>query len=203
MERTAAFESGSSLTPSASQAAATEPDSKVTFPRMGFEYSQPSKPASKPAPAKPATATGAYQVQVGAFSTEARAAAAAKSIGGTVATNAAGPATFKHGTTRNWIDGLTVVLASGDVLDIRRGDTVADEEGHFEIQIGARTVRVPVPSYRMPRVSKLSAGYFAEPGMDLVDLFIGAEGTLGIVTAATLRVSRVRPATAMRKWCLK
>jgi D-lactate dehydrogenase (cytochrome) len=118
-------------------------------------------------------------------------------IGGTVATNAAGPATFKHGTTRNWIDGLTVVLASGDVLDIRRGDTVADEEGHFEIQIGARTVRVPVPSYRMPRVSKLSAGYFAEPGMDLVDLFIGAEGTLGIVTAATLRVSRVRPATCL------
>jgi rare lipoprotein A len=46
---------------------------------------QPSKPASKPAPAKPTAATGAYQVQVGAFSTEARAAAAAKSVGGTVA----------------------------------------------------------------------------------------------------------------------
>jgi rare lipoprotein A len=46
---------------------------------------QPSKPASKPAPTKPAAATGAYQVQVGAFSTEARAAAAAKSVGGTVA----------------------------------------------------------------------------------------------------------------------
>ncbi len=45
---------------------------------------QPSKPVSKPAPAKPA-ATGSYQVQVGAFSTEARAAAAAKSVGGTVA----------------------------------------------------------------------------------------------------------------------
>jgi rare lipoprotein A len=46
---------------------------------------QPSKPAPKPVPAKPAAAAGSYQVQVGAFSTEARAAAAAKSVGGTVA----------------------------------------------------------------------------------------------------------------------
>jgi D-lactate dehydrogenase (cytochrome) len=49
----------------------------------------------------------------------------------------------------------------------------------------------------MPSLPKLSAGYFAAPRMDLVDLFIGSEGTLGIVTSATLRVLPVRPA-----WCL-
>jgi hypothetical protein len=32
----------------------------------------------------------------------------------------------------------------------------------------------------MPSVRKLAAGYYAAPGMDLVDLFIGAEGTLGV-----------------------
>jgi D-lactate dehydrogenase (cytochrome) len=46
----------------------------------------------------------------------------------------------------------------------------------------------------MPEVAKLSAGYFARPGMDLVDLFIGAEGTLGVVTSVTLRVVAMRPA---------
>ena len=40
----------------------------------------------------------------------------------------------------------------------------------------------------MPDVAKLSAGYFARPGMDLIDLFIGSEGTLGFITDATLRV---------------
>ena len=45
----------------------------------------------------------------------------------------------------------------------------------------------------MPQVPKLSAGYFAAPAMDLVDLFVGSEGTLGIVTAATLRVLPIRP----------
>src|SRR3954466_1683292 len=44
-------------------------------------------------------------------------------IGGTIATNASGAATFKHGTTREWVDALTVVLATGDVLDIDRGVT--------------------------------------------------------------------------------
>jgi D-lactate dehydrogenase (cytochrome) len=51
-----------------------------------------------------------------------------------------------------------------------------------------RVVRVPVPTYRMPDVPKLSAGYYARPRMDLIDLFIGSEGTLGIIVEATLRV---------------
>jgi D-lactate dehydrogenase (cytochrome) len=40
----------------------------------------------------------------------------------------------------------------------------------------------------MPDVPKLSAGYFARTGMDLIDLFIGSEGTLGIVVDAVLTV---------------
>ncbi len=118
-------------------------------------------------------------------------------IGGAIATNAAGAATFKYGTTRQWIEALTVVLASGDVLDIRRGETVASRDGWFEMVLARGTVRVPVPTYTMPDVPKVSAGYFAAPGMDLIDLFIGAEGTLGVVTDATLRVLDSRPATCL------
>lgn len=95
--------------------------------------------------------------------------------GGTVATNAAGAATFKYGSTRDWVAALTVVLASGEIVSLRRGEARAES-------------RVPVPSYRMPTVAKLSAGYFASPGMDLVDLFIGSEGSLGVIVDATLRV---------------
>jgi D-lactate dehydrogenase (cytochrome) len=117
-------------------------------------------------------------------------------VGGVVATNAAGAATYKYGATRAWVDGLTVVLACGHVLEIRRGEVAAGGDG-FRIVCphGTRTVRPG--NYRMPAVSKCSAGYFAAPEMDLIDLFIGAEGTLGVIVDATLRVLSSPPALAL------
>jgi D-lactate dehydrogenase (cytochrome) len=118
-------------------------------------------------------------------------------VGGTVATNAAGAATFKYGTTRDWVEALTVVLPSGDVLDVERGATRAHHDGYFELQLHSGAVRVPVPCYRTPQLPKLSAGYFAAPGMDLIDLFVGSEGTLGVFTSVTLRLQTARPASCL------
>jgi D-lactate dehydrogenase (cytochrome) len=93
--------------------------------------------------------------------------------------------------------GLTVVLANGDVLELRRGEVAASPDGIFEVELSSgHTIPVTVPTYRMPDVAKLSAGYYAKPGMDLIDLFIGAEGTLGIIVEATLRVI-LRPRRAV------
>ena len=109
-------------------------------------------------------------------------------VGGTISTNAAGPATFKYGSARRWVDALTVVLADGATVELHRGDVTASTDGWLELPLTGRGVRIPVPIYSMPDVAKLSAGYFARPGMDLVDLFIGSEGTLGFIVDATLRV---------------
>jgi len=117
--------------------------------------------------------------------------------GGIVATNAAGAATFKYGATRDWVRALTVVLPGGGVLDVQRGETIASGDGRFEIELPERTAIVPAPRYRPPRVAKVSAGYFAADAMDLVDLFIGSEGTLGVVTSVTLRVLPRRPAECL------
>ena len=112
--------------------------------------------------------------------------------GGIVATNAAGAATFKYGSTRNWVESLTVVLADGTILDIARGAQHA-RQGRFELETLSGTVPIPVPTYQMPHVAKRSAGYHAAPDMDLIDLFIGSEGTLGIVTQITFRTLAPAP----------
>jgi D-lactate dehydrogenase (cytochrome) len=110
-------------------------------------------------------------------------------VGGTIATNAAGAATFKYGSTRAWVEALTIVLATGELLDVWRGEIVANDDGKLVIPRAETTaITIGVPSYVMPSVPKLSAGFFARPGMDLVDLFIGAEGTLGVIVAAALKV---------------
>ena len=110
-------------------------------------------------------------------------------VGGTIATNAAGPATFKYGSARRWVEALTIVLADGSILELHRGDITASPDGWLDLPLASGIpVRIPVPAYVMPDVAKLSAGYFARPGMDLIDLFIGSEGTLGFITDATLRV---------------
>ncbi len=118
-------------------------------------------------------------------------------VGGVVSTNAAGPATFKYGTTRDWVAAITVVLASGEVLDLRRGETTAHPDGYFDIVTAGSVIRVPVAPLTRPQVPKCAAGYALAPEMDLVDLFVGAEGTLGIVTSVTLRVVDRAPATCL------
>lgn len=114
-------------------------------------------------------------------------------VGGVVSTNAAGAATWKYGSTRDWVLGMTVVLATGDVLDLKRGEVKAGPEGFEIVRASGEVLRVPVPDYTMPDVAKRSAGYFAEPGMDLVDLFVGSEGTLGIVTEVDLKLLGTPP----------
>ncbi|OGC23916.1 hypothetical protein A2291_05365 [candidate division WOR-1 bacterium RIFOXYB2_FULL_42_35] len=89
-------------------------------------------------------------------------------IGGNVATNASGGRGYRFGATRDWINRLKVILPSGEVLNIKRGQLVTRNS-------------LPVPLYTMPQ-TKNSAGYYAKQNMDLVDLFIGQEGTLGIVS---------------------
>jgi len=92
------------------------------------------------------------------------------SIGGTIATNASGSRSFQYGDTRRHVRSLHVVLASGDLLVLRRG-----EKPPFAL-----------PAIAPPASTKNTAGYFLRDGMDYLDLFIGQEGTLGIVTQAEL-----------------
>jgi glycolate oxidase len=79
-------------------------------------------------------------------------------IGGNVATNAGGPRTLKYGVTKDYLLGLTAVLADGEVL-----------------KTGGRTI-------------KNVTGY------NLTDLLCGSEGTLGVITEITVRLTAAPPA---------
>jgi D-lactate dehydrogenase (cytochrome) len=106
-------------------------------------------------------------------------------LGGIVACNASGARTFKYGAVRPWVCHLRVVLANGDILDIERGKVTA-ENGKFVVVLSdGSEVDVDVPSYTMPE-TKNAAGLYTKPDMDLIDLFVGSEGILGVITEVEL-----------------
>ncbi len=95
-------------------------------------------------------------------------------VGGNVSTNASGEYSYRFGATRKYVERIKVVLSTENILEIRRGEYTADENG----LITSPFFKVKIPAYRSPDI-KNAAGYFSRPGMDLIDLFIGSEGTLG------------------------
>ncbi|MBA2320623.1 MAG: FAD-binding oxidoreductase, partial [Deltaproteobacteria bacterium] len=95
-------------------------------------------------------------------------------LGASIATNASGARSFRYGATRGWVASVEVVLPTGQILVARRGDPIPADW--------------PVPRWQEPAV-KTAAGF--SPPKDLLDVFIGQEGTLGIVTAAEVLTRRL------------
>lgn len=93
-------------------------------------------------------------------------------LGAAIACNASGARTFRYGPTRPWVEALDVVLPTGELLHVQRGTPVPADW--------------PTPRWQEPHV-KTAAGY--APARDWIDLFIGQEGTLGVVIRATVRLT--------------
>lgn len=94
------------------------------------------------------------------------------SLGGTFANNASGSRSFRFGSTRRHVLALRAVFMDGTVREFLRGQPI-----DFD-----------VPAIQIPATTKHQAGYALSPGMDWIDLLIGSEGTLAILTEATVQL---------------
>ncbi len=110
-------------------------------------------------------------------------------IGGTVATNASGARSFKYGATREFVTGLKIVLADGDKLNITRGQALSTEGEAISVTTeSGRNIDIRPPTYTRPDVRKNVSGFFNSRPLDAIDLFIGSEGTLGVITEIELKL---------------
>lgn len=99
------------------------------------------------------------------------------SIGGNIAANASGSRTFKYGAIRDWVLALDIIFPNGDFLTLNRGE-IYSKNGNFDfVSNNGNRYNFSVGDINMPKV-KNASGYFLQQDMDLIDLFIGSEGTL-------------------------
>lgn len=108
-------------------------------------------------------------------------------IGGTVATNASGARSFKYGATRRFVTGLKIVLPNGERLILKRGSAITSDADPIELTTeSGNKITAKIPTYERPNVRKNVSGFFNEKPLDAIDLFIGSEGTLGVITEIEL-----------------
>jgi FAD/FMN-containing dehydrogenase len=141
-------------------------------------------------------------------------------LGGSIANNAAGEKTVKYGDTRKYIQGLEVVLADGELIqtarlskrDLSKKKGLTNFEGEIYRQLdGLITDNWDLIQQHseLPGVSKNSAGYALsqikrkDGSFDLTPLFVGSQGTLGIVTEAIIRLETYQPKTTLMVICFE
>lgn len=101
------------------------------------------------------------------------------SFGGVASTNASGARSYFYSSVRKWIQELEIVRIDGTIMRLTRGEQASH---------GLPYIKKPF--------TKNAIGYFSQDGSDLIDLFIGAEGTLGIITSLKIILSK-RPAAIL------
>lgn len=133
-------------------------------------------------------------------------------IGGAIANNASGEKSVKYGSTRSFVKQLRVVLANGEVVETKRlskrelsrklGLTTFEGEIYRSLDTLLEENSALIKGFKL-NVSKNVAGYDIfdikrkDGSFDLTPLIVGSQGTLGIVTEATLETAGYNPETTL------
>lgn len=134
------------------------------------------------------------------------------SIGGAIANNSTGDKSVKYGDTRRYVNGLRVVLANGEVIETSRlskrelsrklGLATFEGEIYRSLDTLIEEQHDLIEKLHL-NVTKNNAGYALteikqrDGSFDLTPLFVGSQGTLGIVTEAALKTEAHNPQTSV------
>lgn len=133
-------------------------------------------------------------------------------VGGAVANNAGGEKSIKYGVTRDYVHSLRVVLANGEVIETGRinkkelnkklGLATFEGEIYRAVDTLIEEHTKTIETSRL-HVTKNNAGYdlhdirHGDGSIDLTPLFIGSQGTLGIISEITLKTEPYNPETSL------
>lgn len=133
-------------------------------------------------------------------------------VGGAIANNASGEKSIKYGDTRQYVNSLHVVLANGEIIETKRLSKrelnkklgLATFEGEVYRNLDALIEENEnLLSEAQLNVTKNTAGYALadvkrrDGSFDLTPLFVGSQGTLGVITEASIKTLPHIPTTTL------
>ena len=138
-------------------------------------------------------------------------------LGGIIMNNAGGEKTLRYGQTRDSVLNVSMVLADGNEYNFKKisSDELEKKkvQNDFEGEVYKKTFDLVEKNFDLierskPHVSKNSAGYclwrvWDRKNFDLSQLFVGSQGTLGILTKAEIKLVREKPHKKMIAMFLK
>ncbi len=135
-------------------------------------------------------------------------------IGGAIANNSGGVKSYKYGSMRSWVERLEVVLANGEIIQTgpvskkvltrKLGEPTLEGE-LYRAAAGLATENKAVFEAYLDqlRVPSDRVGYALDSihrkngTVDLTPLFVGSQGTLGIITEAIIKVAKYSPTSSL------
>lgn len=119
-------------------------------------------------------------------------------IGALIATKSTTGSSFHHGTIREWIEGLTIVVDTGEEHKLADGITPSGRLlGIYQSVFPLLTKESGVLRAAKPKSHDDATGYnlwnTSIGPRQLIDQITGSEGTLAIVTSVTFRISPHKP----------
>jgi FAD/FMN-containing dehydrogenase/Fe-S oxidoreductase len=152
------------------------------------------------------------------------ASSARSTVGGGIGNNSTGAHSVRYGITDAYTDEVTAVLSDGSLIHARevvldspeyeeilgKDDREAEiyrtvrslvEENEDEIEERYPTLKRRVSGYNLDRVIYENEG--GEEVINLSKLFVGSEGTLGILVEATVSLVTVPEETALALYCFE
>ncbi len=128
-------------------------------------------------------------------------------LGGMLANNASGARALKYGYTRDHVHQLRVALDNGEVADLGR-EAVTSNDGSSRkstivkalaalLSENEELIQACQPRTRFNRCGYLLHDVLTSEGLDLARLLVGSEGTLALITEATLRTVPLSAERAM------